>query len=180
MESSIGIGGQSSNRDLLIAESEEQGVFFDLVRAASRLEGELNRTLRPYDLTTATYAILSILDRAGSVGLSCGDVAGQLIAEVPDMTRLLDRLERLEYVTRERSAHDRRMVRVKLTARGAEVVQNLKQVVTECHKLQFKSVPMERLQALRQGLKDLLKLDRGGAVSKGHEGGGRGGHLAVG
>lgn len=166
MESSIGIVNQSSNRDLLIAETEEQGAFFDLVRVASRLEGELNRALRPYDLTTATYSILSILQRAGTSGLSCGDVAGQLIAEVPDMTRLLDRLERLEYVTRERSAHDRRMVKVRLTERGAEVVTNLKVAVVECHRGQFKSLTVERLQLLRQSLKDLLREERLGGTTQ--------------
>ena len=179
MDSSIGIVDQSSNRDLLIAESEEQGAFFDLVRAASRLEGELNRALRPYDLTTATYSILSIPERAGSAGLSCGDVAGQLIAEVPDMTRLLDRLERLEYVNRERSAHDRRMVKVKLTERGGEVVRSLKEIVTEVHKTQFKSLTVERVQTLRQGLRDLLKGERPEFVAKDQEGGGRAGHAAM-
>lgn len=167
MDSSIGILKESSNRDLLIAESEEQGAFFDLVRLASRLEGELNRALRPYELTTATYSILSILERAGAAGLSCGDVAGQLIAEVPDMTRLLDRLERLEYVTRERSAHDRRMVKVRLTDRGVEVIRNLKPIVNECHRGQFKSLPMERLQTLRQGLKEVLREERRGVVAPG-------------
>lgn len=157
MESSMGLMDQSSNKDLLIAETVEQSVFFELVRAASRLEGELNRTLRPYDLTTATYAILSILERGGVEGLSCGDVAGQLIAEVPDMTRLLDRLERLEYVSRERSAHDRRMVRVKLTDRGREVVCNLKGVVSDCHRSQFKALPVERLESLRQLLREVVK-----------------------
>jgi DNA-binding MarR family transcriptional regulator len=179
MESSIGMTDQSSNRDLLVADTVEQGVFFELVRAASRLEGELNRTLRPYDLTTATYAILSILERAHEEGLSCGDVAGQLIAEVPDMTRLLDRLERLEYVTRERSAHDRRMVRVKLTDRGREVVRSLKEVVSDCHRSQFKPLPPERIENLRQILRDLVKGAHGEAVAQGPEGGGNSRHVAM-
>lgn len=149
-----------SNRDLLVAESVEQGAFFDLVRAASRLEGDLNRVFRPYDLTTATYSILSILDRVKPEGLSCGDIAGQLIAEVPDMTRLLDRLERLEYVVRERSAVDRRMVRVRLTDRGAEVVTALRTAVQQCHQRQFKRLAPERLSALREVLRELSKEER--------------------
>jgi|LauGreDrversion4_2_1035121.scaffolds.fasta_scaffold149828_2 DNA-binding MarR family transcriptional regulator len=146
---------QPSNRDLLVAETAEQGAFFDLVRVASRLEGELNRVFRPYDLTTATFSILSILERVNPEGLSCGDVAGQLIAEVPDMTRLLDRLERLEYVIRERSSLDRRMVKVRLTERGLELVRNLKGAVHRCHKDQFKSLSPERLEQLRGLLREL-------------------------
>ena len=94
-------------------------------------------------------------------GLSCGDVAGQLIAEVPDMTRLLDRLERLEYVVRERSSLDRRMVKVRLTDRGLEVVRNLKGAVQHCHKDQFQSLSPERLEELRGLLRELVREDKG-------------------
>jgi DNA-binding MarR family transcriptional regulator len=151
---------QPINRDLLVAETVEQGAFFDIVRVASRLEGELNRVFRPYDLTTATFSILSILERVSPEGLSCGDVAGQLIAEVPDMTRLLDRLERLEYVVRERSALDRRMVKVRLTDRGCDVVKSLKDAVHLCHKQQFKALTGDRVHELREMLRVLARDER--------------------
>jgi DNA-binding MarR family transcriptional regulator len=148
-----GASREASNRDLLVAETPEQGAFIDIVRAASRLEGELNRMFRPFDLTTATHSILSILERIGGDGLSCGDIATQLIAEVPDMTRLLDRLEKLEYVVRERSALDRRMVKVKITDRGRQVVDGLRNQVHECHKRQFAAVDAAKISELRSTLK---------------------------
>jgi DNA-binding MarR family transcriptional regulator len=77
------------------------------------------------------------------------------------MTRLLDRLERLEYVLRERSSLDRRMVKVKLTDRGLEVVQNLKGAVQRCHKDQFKALAPERMEELRGLLRELAREDRG-------------------
>ena len=86
------------------------------------------------------------------------------------MTRLLDRLERLEYVSRERSAHDRRMVRVKLTDRGREVVCNLKGVVSDCHRSQFKALPVERLESLRQLLREVVKGGRGELLVEGAKG----------
>lgn len=160
----------ASNRDVLTSDSEEQAAFVDLVRASSRLEAEMNRVFRPYDLTTATYAILRILESATDEGLSCGDISTQLIAEVPDMTRLLDRLERLEYVYRERSSIDRRMVRVKITNRGRAVIQGLKAKVLECHKGQFSQLGTEgvrRLQALLQLLGRLPSPSLGS--EEGHE-----------
>jgi DNA-binding MarR family transcriptional regulator len=146
---------KATNVDLLVSDTPEQAAFFHVVRAASRLEAELNRLLRPFDLTTATLTILSILDRAGGDGLSCGDIAAQLIAEVPDMTRLLDRLERLEYVFRERSQVDRRMVRVKITPKGREVVANLKSQTQECHRRQFSRLSPESLKTLEGLLRDI-------------------------
>ena len=155
MTTSKDITRKATNVDLLVSDTPEQAAFFHVVRAASRLEGELNRLLRPFDLTTATLTILSILDRASGDGLSCGDIAAQLIAEVPDMTRLLDRLERLEYVYRERSQLDRRMVRVKITPRGKEVVANLKSQTQECHRQQFSRLSAESLKTLESLLRDI-------------------------
>lgn len=136
--------------EALVPDSPEQGAFVAIVRTAGRLEGELNRVLRPYELTTATYTILKILDRVGADGLSCGDIALQLIAEVPDMTRLLDRLERLEYLVRERSRLDRRMVKVKITERGRMVVQNLKDAVLQCHRDQLGHLSADTLAMVQK------------------------------
>lgn len=166
MTTSKDITRKATNVDLLVSETPEQAAFFQVVRAASRLEAELNRLLRPYDLTTATLTILSILDRASGDGLSCGDIAAQLIAEVPDMTRLLDRLERLEYVYRERSQKDRRMVRVKITPRGKEVVANLKSQTHECHRRQFSRLSGESLKTLEGILKDIGRSEAGASESE--------------
>jgi DNA-binding MarR family transcriptional regulator len=156
------------NKDLLVSDSEEQGAFVELVRVASRLEGELNRLFRPYELTTATFAILRILNGASEEGLSCGDIASQLIAEVPDMTRLLDRLERLEYVVRERSALDRRMVKVRITDRGVAVINSLQEKVLKCHEAQFVSISPEGLRQLRALLKEVGR-EHSTPISKGGE-----------
>lgn len=139
----------------LVPDSPEQAAFVSIVRTAGRLEGELNRVLRPYELTTATYTILKILDRVGGEGLSCGDIAHQLIAEVPDMTRLLDRLERLEYLVRERSRLDRRMVKVKITERGRMVVLNLKEPVIQCHRDQLGHLSEDTLATIQKVMAEI-------------------------
>ena len=154
------------NEDLLVPRTAEQGVFYEIVRAANRLEGELNRLFRPHDLTTATFAILTILERAKDEGLSCGDISTQLIAAVPDMTRLLDRLEKLEYITRERSALDRRMVKVKPTQKGLEAVSELQGQVEDVHRRQFSGIAPERLSALRSLLVEVGREGKGVRVSQ--------------
>jgi len=137
------------------AESSEQDTYRLLIRTASRLEAELNRVFRPFDLTSATFNILRALERAGGEGRSCGDIAQQLIAEVPDMTRLLDRLERLGYVVRERSRVDRRMVKVSVTEKGLDAVRALEDPVRECHRRQLGHMKPERLEQLQSALKEI-------------------------
>ena len=139
-----------------VGEIQEQIVYDLLIRTASRLEAELNRVFRPFDLTGATYSILRILEAAGRTGRSCGDISEHLIAEVPDMTRLLDRLERLEYVQRERSSIDRRMVKVTITDRGKEVLSGLREPVIECHRRQLAQIEQGRLRDLEGHLRLIL------------------------
>jgi DNA-binding MarR family transcriptional regulator len=116
-----------------VVEPIEEVTYTLLIKTASRLEGELNRLLRGMELTSATYSILRILESAGPNGRSCGDISEQLIAEVPDMTRLLDRLERLGYCSRERSSVDRRMVKVSITEKGREALRALGDTVKNFH-----------------------------------------------
>ncbi len=142
-------------------ESTERALYVQLIRAATRLEAELNRLFRPMHLTGATYNILRILAAAGVGGRSCGDISEELIAEVPDMTRLLDRLERLGYVARARSSVDRRMVTVTITESGRTTLSQLEDVVQECHKKQFGSLGQAGIAQLGQGLDAILsRLER--------------------
>ncbi len=138
------------------AEPIEQQTYTLLVRAATRLEAELNRVFRPVDLTAATYNILLVLQGTGGAGQSCGDISEQLIAEVPDMTRLLDRLERLGYVVRERSSVDRRMVKVTITEKGSEVLGGLRDAVRDCHVRQLGHLGEHKLSELSMLLRVVL------------------------
>jgi len=140
-------------------ETIELSTYTLLVRVAARLEAELNRVFRPFDLTAATYNILLVLQGAGGSGSSCGDISEQLIAEVPDMTRLLDRLERLGYVARERSSVDRRMVRVTITEKGASVLSGLRGPVRDCHIRQLGHLGEAKLTELSSLLKHILGRD---------------------
>jgi len=140
-----------------VASSPERALYVRLIRAATRLEAELNRLFRPMHLTGATYNILRILESAGMSGRSCGDISEELIAEVPDMTRLLDRLERLGYVARARSSVDRRMVTVTITERGRAALAQLEDVVEDCHSKQFTALGEAGMTQLRQGLDAILE-----------------------
>ena len=135
----------------------EERVCIALIKSAAKSEGELNRVFKQYELTNATYSILKILASHGYEGSSCGQIAEQLIAEVPDMTRLLDRLERLGYVKRERSKADRRMVRVTITEKGLQTVTALKEPVAEFYRNSLSHVAHDRLLALLSLLEEVIR-----------------------
>ncbi len=103
------------------AHPREEAVL-SLLRSSHQVEQQLSRFLRHWQLTPTRYNALRILRGAGSEGLPCGEVGERMVTPVPDVTRLLDRLEKRGWVERRRDPEDRRVVRVTLTPRAEELL----------------------------------------------------------
>jgi DNA-binding MarR family transcriptional regulator len=92
--------------------------FLNLLRSAAVLGQEHARFLDSYGLTPTQYNVLRILRGAHPETLPCSEVGARLVAPVPDVTRLLDRLEASGLVHRGRDPADRRVVRAGITGEG--------------------------------------------------------------
>jgi|GEM_PF-161496 len=103
----------------------EQEAYLGILRTASVLSAPFERLFRQHGLTDSMYNALRILRGGGERGKMCGEIADELVSRVPDVTRLVDRLEKAGLAQRVRSAYDRRAVFVKITARGLDVVARL-------------------------------------------------------
>lgn len=115
----------------------EEEAFLNLLRTASQLNVECERLLRTKDLSGPTYNILRILGGAGSEGRLCHEISKMLITEVPDVTRLVDRLEKRDLVARHRQKEDRRTVRVAITEQGCALLEELAEPVRALHQQQL-------------------------------------------
>jgi DNA-binding MarR family transcriptional regulator len=113
-------------------DAAEQEAMLSLVRTSDRLQIRFSRLFREYGLTSSQYNVLRILRGEGRP-LPCLEVADRLVAAVPAITGLIDRLEAMELVARQRSTEDRRVVHVAITARGLELVAQLDQPVLDLH-----------------------------------------------
>ena len=71
-----------------------------------------------------------------------------MITRDPDITRLLDRLEKRGLVSRCRETKDRRMVLTRITDAGLELLARLDEPVQEVHRAQMGHLGRERLQEL--------------------------------
>lgn len=105
--------------------SAEQEAYVNLLRTQSLLTKRFDRLFREHEISSPQYNILRILRGHEGGGLPSLEIASQMITCVPDITRLLDRLEKANYVARQRSTEDRRVVRVKLTAQGRTFLAKL-------------------------------------------------------
>lgn len=133
----------------------EEDAFLDLLRTTDMLSRGLVRVLRGEDLSPTQYNVLRIL-RGAPEGLACGEIAHRMITRDPDVTRLLDRLEKRKLISRCRETKDRRTVMARITAEGLKVLARLDDPILATHRRQLGHLGRERLQALEE----LLSLAR--------------------
>ena len=96
-----------------------------IVRTSAVLEHSWGETLRPFGITATQYNVLRILRGSGDAGLCGREVGERLISQVPDVSRLLERMDDLGLITRERDAGDRRHVTARIAARGLELLRQV-------------------------------------------------------
>lgn len=132
---------------------EEAGV--SIARTAAVVERQVAETLKPYGITPTQYNVLRILRGAGGEGLCRNEVGERMVSLVPDVTRLLDRMEQLGLVSRARGGDDRRFVRSRLTAQGLELVNRLDPVIVGLNAEMVGHLGAERLLALIKLLEDV-------------------------
>lgn len=103
--------------------------------------------LKAEELSATQYNVLRIL-RGTPDGLPCGEIANRMITRDPDVTRLLDRLERRKLIQRGRDPKDRRTVMAKITHQGQQLLGRLDEPIVEVHRKQLGHLGPESLRAL--------------------------------
>jgi DNA-binding MarR family transcriptional regulator len=137
------------------ATSLENRIFVALLQAADSLGQEAEQLLKVAGLTGAQYNVLRILRGAEPEGLPCRGIGERMISHDPDMTRLLDRLEKRALITRVRQTDDRRVVKTRITSQALGLLKTLDQPVRELHRRQFRHMSAGRLKILSDLLEEV-------------------------
>lgn len=163
-----GLAREIHKREPFRSSAEE--AFLNVARTASVLAGDFERLFKPHGLSGATYNALRILRGAGESGRRCTEIGEHMVAAVPDVTRLIDRLERAGLVKRLRGGGggvggneggvgeaqkrgpgkvaDRRVVMVRITPGGLALLKKLDQPVADLHQRQMGHMADGRLDSL--------------------------------
>jgi DNA-binding MarR family transcriptional regulator len=97
--------------------------ILNLLRTVDHVTHGLQRLLKSGGISQTQYNVLRILRGAGPEGLASGEIAARMIARDPDITRLLDRVERAGLARRARSERDRRVILARITTKGLKLLQ---------------------------------------------------------
>ncbi len=134
-----------------------QRAIVTIVRTADAIVRSFKVLFKPYGLTDTQYNVLRILRGSGRRGGTPSVIGEHLIKAVPDVTRLLDRLERHGWVRRERSVRDRRSVTAWITVPGLKLLHELDAPVRNQNFRPFALMSVAEVRDLVSALEKVLK-----------------------
>jgi DNA-binding MarR family transcriptional regulator len=105
--------------------SIEQEGLLNLFIASNYLHSKLDTICYGYKITLAQFNVLRILKGAHPDGYPRGEIMRRMVEPAPDVTRLIDRLIKEEYVERFYSDKDRRLSLARITKKGINLLTKI-------------------------------------------------------
>lgn len=126
----------------------EEEAYLNLLRTGETLSHEVEQLLRASGLSATQYNVLRILRGAGSEGCTCGETSERMVTHDPDITRLMDRLEKRKLITRSRDTRDRRVVIARITPEGMQILAELDKPLVQLQHSLFHHMTQQELTRL--------------------------------
>jgi DNA-binding MarR family transcriptional regulator len=128
----------------------EQEAYLNLVRTHALLSDAVAELFKQHHLSQPLYNVLKVVARVGDAGMPSQSIAQYMVARDPDITRLVDRLQKDQLLDRERDEQDRRIVRVRVTQFGLDIIQKLDPLIWQLHQNQLGHLGQKKLKLLNQ------------------------------
>jgi DNA-binding MarR family transcriptional regulator len=111
--------------------SREEELLVSLLRTTDVLHECFEQLIRPFKISMTQYNVLRILRGAAPAGLTCGEIGERMIAREPDVTRLLERMDKAGLIRRTRDSKDRRVVVTRITPAGMKLLDEMEPCLHE-------------------------------------------------
>ncbi|BDS10393.1 MarR family winged helix-turn-helix transcriptional regulator [Aureispira anguillae] len=106
-------------------ENEWQKALINLHFTSHYFRDQLLSILKPHQINDQHYNILRILNGRYPEAACPSDIKAVLLNKRGDLTRLLDKLHKLNYVERSTNPINRRMIDIKITSAGIKLLNQL-------------------------------------------------------
>ncbi len=113
-------------------QSEHQKALINLLFTYNWFKNRMSGFMKDYGLTQQQYNVLRILRGQHPNGITTWEIRERMLDKMSDASRLVDRLEKMKLVVKQRNKEDRRLVVVKITDAGLTL---LEQVSAKEHEL---------------------------------------------
>ncbi len=120
--------------------SPGEEAVLNILRTSDVMTQVLADLLKTSGLSATQYNVLRILRGAAGKGLCCREIGERLVTRDPDVTRLIDRLEKRDLLLRTRSTDDRRVVTIQLTPAGLALVNELDEPIEKWNRKLMRNI----------------------------------------
>ncbi|GAA0610010.1 MarR family transcriptional regulator [Sporichthya brevicatena] len=103
--------------------ADQMAAVTSVMRVQQLLLGEIDRTLKPFGLTFASFEALRLLAFTREGELPMGKIGERLMVHPASVTNTVDKLERAGMVRRRSAPEDRRRVLASITPDGRDLVE---------------------------------------------------------
>jgi DNA-binding MarR family transcriptional regulator len=128
--------------------SLKEEAHLSIQRTAALLEHAFEGALKAHRITGTQYNVLRILRGSEPDGLCRNEIGARLVRQVPDVTRLLDRLEEARLISRQRGGKDRRYVTTRITKAGLRLIDQMDDRIDQTHDEQLGHLDEAQLRKL--------------------------------
>lgn len=135
-----------------------------LHQSSQGLRSRLEHALRPLGVTGLQYTILGLLDR--HEGLSSADLSRRFFVTPQTMNQVVAGMLKRGLVCRQASEANRRILQMKLTPAGAELLAQCEVLADEIEDDALSTVPAGDLNQMREHLRHLLRQLRQSGVEQ--------------
>ena len=123
---------------VVVDQPKTDGTIRAVVRTFGLLRRVMDRYFAQFGVSTSQWAVLRVLHRAedeGIASLRLTDLGDRLLVRPPSVTGVVDRLQRMGFLERSKSAEDQRVKEVRLTDAGREKITRVLQQLPAQHEL---------------------------------------------
>ena len=107
-------------------DSENRKVLYSLSIIWNSISTRLDSILSKFDLNISKFNILMIIKHIGSdEGIQQNEISKRLLVTPSNITKLLDKLEKDELITRNAKKNDRRVNLIKVTEKASRLLDNI-------------------------------------------------------
>ena len=138
--------------------SVAEETFLTLQKTADVIERRYEQFLKRWEVSGTQYNVLRILRGAGTEGHRCGAIAERMVTHDPDITRLLDRMEKAGWIERARDTKDRRVVITRISRKGLDLLKQIDKPLEEFTRSISQHVGEKQLRELADLLNELRNL----------------------
>lgn len=109
---------------------------------------QLNKALKAYDVSIEQFNVLRILRGQKGVAIAMKDINERMVNKMSNTTRLVDKLVKKRFVTRNICPENRRKMEILITDLGASQLQQMDMVVDQTHSKILEELSNKEIQTL--------------------------------